>query len=60
MHSNYTINIKQSVIDALKKLDKLPTTQTVFVLDNNKKVLGTITDGDIRRGLIKGLTYKFK
>lgn len=55
VHSNYTVHINESVIEVLKKLDNLPTTQTVFVLDDNQKVLGTITDGNIRRGLIKGL-----
>ena len=26
-----------------------------FVLDDNQKLRGTVTDGDIRRALIKGL-----
>lgn len=55
VHNNYTVHINETVIEVLKKLDNLPTTQTVFVLDDNQKVLGTITDGNIRRGLIKGL-----
>lgn len=48
------IQINDSVIDVLKKLDKLPTTQTVFVIDADQKVVGVITDGDIRRALIQG------
>lgn len=43
-----------SVIDVLKKLDKLINTQTVFIIDKNDKLVGTITDGDIRRALIRG------
>jgi dTDP-glucose pyrophosphorylase len=50
-----TINIKLSVIDALKKLNELPELLTVFVIDDTEKVIGTLTDGDIRRGLINGL-----
>src|SRR5690349_17763935 len=40
--------------DALKILDQLPDTEirTLFVLDNNV-IVGTLTDGDIRRGLLK-------
>lgn len=49
------VNINDTVIDVLKKIDKLPNTLTVFVLDNSSKVIGTITDGDIRRALIKGV-----
>ncbi len=54
--NNCTINIKSSLIDVLKKIDVLPNIQTVFILDDDESVVGTITDGDIRRGLIKGLT----
>ena len=44
-----------SVIDVLKALNDLPSIQTVFVLDEAQKIVGSVTDGDIRRGLIKGL-----
>lgn len=42
---------------ALKVLDELPdnASRTVFVIDENKKMVGSITDGDIRRGLLNGL-----
>jgi NDP-sugar pyrophosphorylase family protein len=39
----------------MRKLDQEKSNQTLFVLDENGKLIGTITDGDIRRGLIKGL-----
>ena len=29
----------------------------LFVIDENEKLLGTVTDGDIRRGLINGLSF---
>ncbi len=53
--SKYTLSIKASVIDALKKLNELPLLLTVFIIDDTEKVIGTLTDGDIRRGLINGL-----
>ena len=51
----YTLHINASVIDALKKLNELPSLLTVFIVDDTGKVIGTLTDGDIRRGLINGL-----
>ena len=43
----------------IKKLEKTAL-QIVLVVDKNNKLIGTITDGDIRRGLLKGLTTKDK
>ena len=62
--THYTINKKASCLDALKKLDLEKSSQTLFVLDDDEQLIGTVTDGDIRRGLIKGLNinnqiYKF-
>lgn len=52
---NYTINKQTSCLEALKKLDMDKSNQTIFVLDENERLIGTVTDGDIRRGLIRGL-----
>lgn len=56
--TNYTIHKDSSCLEALKKLDQEKSNQTLFVLDNNEKLIGTVTDGDIRRGLIKGLSLE--
>ena len=51
----YTIDISASIKDALILLDKLSDdVLTLFVLTENK-VVGTITDGDIRRALIRNI-----
>lgn len=42
------------VFDAIKALD-LGAMQIVLVVDEDGRLLGTITDGDIRRGLLRGL-----
>ena len=49
----FVIEPASSIIDALSLIDK---NQSGFVLvcDNDGKLLGTLTDGDIRRSLIKG------
>jgi len=49
-------NINTSVNDALKKLDDLGSDAILFIIDDNIRLLGSLTDGDLRRGFIKGLT----
>ncbi len=44
-----------SVLDALKLLDA-SAAQIVLVTDDDQRLLGVITDGDVRRGLLKGVT----
>jgi len=46
---------KQNVREILTQLDKLASDAILFIVDENQKLIGSITDGDIRRGLIKGL-----
>lgn len=43
--------------EALRKLDSLGvfTNRTLFITDTSGRLVGTITDGDIRRGLLKNL-----
>ena len=51
----YCINSDDNLINALKQLNRLKSfSMTLLVLDNNQRVLGTLTDGDIRRALING------
>ena len=54
--TDYTIYKEAICLDALRKLDYEKSNQTLFVLDEDEKLIGTVTDGDIRRGLLKGLT----
>ncbi len=42
---------ESKIIDALKILDKF---QIALIVDSNGFLIGTVTDGDIRRGLLKG------
>ncbi|HOZ86238.1 MAG TPA: nucleotidyltransferase family protein [Bacteroidia bacterium] len=42
--------------EALIKLDKLAKDAILFVVDDSDVLVGSLTDGDIRRGLIKGIT----
>lgn len=49
----YWIYTKSSILDALKKIDDNKH-GFLIVIDNDNRVVGTITDGDIRRELISG------
>lgn len=53
-HSKHIINIKQTIRVALEKLNDLGNYLTLFVVDSDEKLAGTLTDGDIRRALLKG------
>ncbi len=44
-----------TIKDALKIIDE-QASRIALVVDNDRKLLGTITDGDIRRGLLKNYT----
>lgn len=44
----------EPLLNALDKLNNVPMNLTLFVLDDVGKVVGTLTDGDVRRGLIAG------
>jgi dTDP-glucose pyrophosphorylase len=49
--------VQGSVIkEALAKLDKLASDAILFVVDEQEKLIGSLTDGDVRRGLLKGLS----
>jgi len=43
------------VIDAMSIIDR-GAAQIALVVDENQRLIGTLTDGDIRRGLLNGMT----
>lgn len=47
---------EELVLSALQKLDTLAADANLFLVDKEGKLIGSLTDGDIRRGLMKGLT----
>jgi len=58
--TKHLISEKSSVLESLNQLDILsknplnPNNLTLFVHNDSGKMVGTLTDGDIRRGLING------
>lgn len=55
----FTISEGSSIRTALQSLNRISESDlssplNLFVIDNNNKIVGSITDGDIRRGLVNG------
>lgn len=54
-YSRHIIQSGSTVLDALRTLDGLKTKfLDLFVESNDKKVIGAVTDGDLRRGMLAG------
>jgi dTDP-glucose pyrophosphorylase len=53
--SKNIISKNASIIEAMKRINDVPGSLTLFVVDEQKRLIGTLTDGDIRRGFITGL-----
>lgn len=55
MNNKYIINHHITVLESLQTLNgTIYNSQTLFVIDDSGMMVGTLTDGDIRRGLISG------
>jgi dTDP-glucose pyrophosphorylase len=54
---NHVIFAEDSIRLALEKLDKLGSDAILFVTNENGKLIGSLTDGDLRRGFIKKLGF---
>ncbi|PWH86408.1 nucleotidyltransferase family protein [Brumimicrobium oceani] len=56
-NNTHLISKDKSVRDALKRLDELGADAILFIVDNKTVLIGSLTDGDLRRGFIKGLGF---
>lgn len=53
------ISSSATLLQALERLNNLPgSAMTLFVTDDCNRVIGSLTDGDIRRGLLRGLSLQ--
>lgn len=53
-YKEHLITKDASIKDALQKLDVLAKDAILFVVNCNNELIGSLTDGDVRRGLLKG------
>lgn len=56
--TKHIIQKNEQVREALKKLDILGFDTILFVADDSNRLIGSLTDGDLRRGFIKGLGFE--
>ena len=56
---NITIQPNQTIFSAMKRLE-ITGERSLIVVNKSSKFLGTLTDGDIRRNIIKGVNLKTK
>jgi dTDP-glucose pyrophosphorylase len=57
---DHLIASTKSIKDALIQLDILAKDAILFVVNEAKELVGSLTDGDVRRGLLKGITIEDK
>lgn len=51
---NYLINVDEPILEAMKLIEV--NKKGFIIVEENNKIYGTITDGDIRRGILKGFS----
>ena len=54
-YKNHLLLDSSTIKEALYKLDILAEDAILFIVDEGNKLLGSLTDGDVRRGLLKGI-----
>ncbi len=57
LSQQHIVNVNQEARVALRALDVLQdsVSRTLFIIDDSNMLVGSLTDGDIRRGLLNGL-----
>ena len=59
--NKHIINKGKTLLEALKQINSLyPDPLVLFVIDDDNKMVGTLTDGDSRRALIAGASVNDK
>ncbi len=56
LYTRHLIKQKTTIKEALAQLDILAKDAILFVVDKKKRLIGSLTDGDVRRGLLKGFS----
>ena len=61
MESNHIISKDVTLLEALSRINTLaPNPLVLFVIDDEQRIVGTLTDGDSRRALIAGASVNDK
>lgn len=54
----HLIVISSPIKDALRQLNELAADAILFVVDTSGRLVGSLTDGDVRRGFLRGLGFE--
>ena len=61
MNKNHIITEDKTLLDALSQINNLsPEPLVLFVVDAQQRMVGTLTDGDSRRALVRGVSVNDK
>ncbi|MCW5699724.1 MAG: NTP transferase domain-containing protein [Rhodospirillales bacterium] len=53
---DFTCRARTTVREAMARINDTPPHVGLVVVDEDRRLLGTVTDGDIRRGILRGVT----
>ena len=56
---NLVVSITNSIKQSISKLEK-NREKCLLVINSKEKLVGTLTDGDIRRAMLRGCKHRFK
>ena len=59
-YREHLVHKEATLKEALGRLDKLAADAILFVVDEESRLLGSLTDGDVRRGLLQGKSIEEK
>ena len=57
-HVKLLISPQTDLRQTIKVIDQGAPAQIAFIIDESQGLIGTVTDGDIRRGLLRGVTLE--
>jgi len=57
-YKQHLININSTIKHCLKSLGEVGIDTILFVVNENSQLIGCVTDGDIRRGLLRNITIE--
>src|SRR5690554_3696781 len=56
----HLVHEDSTIVDALNQLNQLAKDTIVFIVNDEQQLVGSLTDGDVRRGLLKGVSIDDK
>lgn len=58
LFEEHLVELNVPIKNCLQRLNNLAADAILFVIDDAHRLIGSLTDGDVRRGILKGLTIE--